>query len=307
MPIDPDDNDYWHNMQVNGYGQELYRVSEQSGYIGEYSLSGALNLSNLLYFGATVGIHSVRFYEEIYHTETDVDNHVLEFDRFRFREFSDTKGWGYTFRLGMIIRPIQLIRVGASFQLPTYYKLTDEKFTDLSSYFDNASGVPDGNASSPNGIYDYELKTPFRANAHASVILSKLATISAGYEYVDYSSARLDAYDYKFFDENDRISQDFQPVHSVKAGAEFRLGSLYLRGGTQYLMSPYTDSRNDASVWIYGGGLGVRTNGVFFDISYTHSGLSEVYGMYAYQPGSNEVSLNQVNGNNLMCTIGLKF
>ena len=307
MPFDSDAGQYWHDMQLDGYGQELNRVSEQSGYIGEYSLSGALNFSHLLYFGATLGIHSVRFYEEIYHNETDIDDHVVDFDSFRFREFNDTRGWGYTFRLGMIIRPIQLVRIGASFQLPTYYHLTDEKFTDINAYFDNSAGIPDANETSPNGTYDYQLRTPFRANAHASVILFKMATLSAGYEFVDYSSARLDAYYYAFFDENDRIRQDFQAVHSLKAGSEVRLGSLYLRAGTQYLMSPFNDSRNDASMWIYSGGLGLRTNGVFFDISYTHSGMSEVYGMYAFQPGSNEVSLNQVNGNNLMCTIGLKF
>ncbi len=78
----------------------------------------------------------------------------------------------------------------------------------MDSYFDNGSGLPDAQESSPDGIYDYRLKSPFRANAHASVILLKMATISAGYEFVDYSSARLDANDDKFIDENDRIRQD---------------------------------------------------------------------------------------------------
>jgi len=307
MPFDSAAGEYWHDMQLDGYGQEQYRLSVQSGYIGEYTLSGALNLSNLLYFGATFGIHSVRFNEEIYHTETDFDDHVLDFDSFRFREFNETNGWGYTFKFGMIVRPIQMLRVGASFQLPTYYYLTDQKYTDIYSYWDNGSGIPDTQESSPNGIYDYRLKSPFRVNAHASLILYKMATISAGYEFVDYSSAQLDAYDYKFIDENDHIRRDFQGTHNLKAGAEFRLKSLYLRAGTQYLMSPFTDSRNNGEQWIHGGGVGFRTEGVFFDISYTHSSKSEVYGMYAYVPGTNEVSINQVNGNNMMFTIGFKF
>ncbi|MCK4747041.1 MAG: hypothetical protein KAT15_08400, partial [Bacteroidales bacterium] len=162
MPFDSTAGEYCHDMQLDGYGQELYRISEQSGYIGEYALSGALNFSNLLYLGATVGIHSVRFYEEIYHTETDLDDHVLDFDSFRFREFNETRGWGYTFRLGMIIRPIQILRVGASFQFPTYYYLTDQKYTDIYSYWDNGSGIPDTQESSPDGIYDYRLRSPFR-------------------------------------------------------------------------------------------------------------------------------------------------
>ncbi len=307
MPYDETAEKYWHDMQLDGYGQELYRSSKQSGYIGEYSLSGALNISNLLYFGATLGIHSVRFYEDIYHTETDYDDHVVDFDNFRFREFNSTRGWGYTARFGMILRPMQLLRIGASVQLPTYYQLTDEKYTDMNSYWDSSSGISDASEGSPDGIYDYKLKTPFRASANASLILFRLATISAGYEYVDYSSARLDAYDYKFIDENDEIRQGFQTAHNLKAGAEIRLNSLYLRGGTQYLMSPFTDSRNDADTWVYSAGFGVRTQNIYFDMSYSHSSRSEVYGMYAYAPGANEVSINEVNGNNMMITVGFKF
>lgn len=307
IPYDSGAASYWHDMQLDGYGQEVNRLSEQSGQIGEYTLSGAVNFSNLLYVGATLGIHSVRFNEEIYHTETDHDDHVVDFHSFRFREFNETKGWGYTFRVGMILRPIQLIRVGASFQLPVKYYLTDQKFTDIHSYWDNSSGIPDSQESSPDGIYDYQLKTPFRASAHASLILFKLATLSAGYELVDYSASRLDAYDDKFLDENDRIREDFQVTHNLKAGAEIRLNAFYLRAGMQYLMSPFVDTRNAAEQWIYGGGIGFRSGRTFFDVSYTHANRSEVYGMYAFVPGTNEVSLNQVNGNNLMFTIGFKL
>ncbi len=307
MPYDETTGKYWHDMHIDGYGQQQYRLSQQSGYIGEYSISGAFNFSNLLYFGATFGMHAVRFYEDIYHTETDQDDHVLDFDSFRFREFNDTRGWGYTGRFGMILRPFQLLRVGATFQLPTYYYLTDQKFTDMNAYFDNASGIPDEYASSPDGVYDYKLRTPFRASAHASLILFKLATFSAGYEYVDYASARLDARDYKFFDENDRIRQDLGATHNLKAGAEIRISSLYLRAGTQYLMSPFNDTRNNAESWIYSAGLGVRARKMFFDISYSHAGTTEVYGMYAFEPGVNEVAINTINRNNLMLTLGMKF
>ncbi|MDX1268810.1 MAG: hypothetical protein R3311_15695, partial [Oceanisphaera sp.] len=56
MPYDEAAGEYWHDMQLDGYGQELYRQSLQSGYVGEYSLAGAFNLGNLLYAGASLGI-----------------------------------------------------------------------------------------------------------------------------------------------------------------------------------------------------------------------------------------------------------
>jgi len=307
MPYDETAEMYWHDMQIDGYGQELIRSSYRSGYIGEYSLSGAINYSNLLYFGATFGVHAVRFYEDIYHSEYDYDNHVLDFDSFFFREFNNTRGVGYTGRFGLIVRPLHLLRIAASFHLPTWYYLTDEKYTDMNSYFDSGSGIPDAFEGSPNGIYDYKLKSPFRVNANASVVLFKLATISAGYEFVNYADAELSAYDYNFFDENQQISQDLQAVNNFMAGAEFRFNTFYLRGGGQYLMSPYSDTRNDAETWVYSAGLGFRTPKAYFDVSYSRYNQNEVYSMYSYQPGYNEVSLNEVNSNNIMFTIGFRF
>ncbi len=307
MPYDSVAGEYWHDMQLDGYGQQLSRQSQQSGYIGEYSIAGAFNFGNLLYFGATAGFHSVRFYEDIYHMETDLDNHVIDFDQFQFREFNSTRGWGYTFRFGMILRPFQMLRVGASVQLPTYYYLTDEKYTDMASRWDNSSGIADASYSSPNGIYNYRLKSPLRANAHASLILFKMATFSVSYEFVDYSSAKLDASDYKFMDENDEIRRGFQAAHNLRAGAEVRLGSVYLRAGGQHLMSPFTDTRNNAESWIYSGGLGFRTKQFNVDLSYAYSTRNDVIGMYSYTPGVNEVAHNQVTGNTMMCTLGFKF
>lgn len=307
IPYREEDGAYWNDMEEGGYGQQQSRFLEQSGYIGEYTLSGAFNFSNFLYFGATMGIHSVRFYEDIYHTESDPNDILANIESFQFREFNSTRGWGYNFRFGMIIRPIQLIRVGASLQIPTYYYLTEEKYTDANSYWDPGTQWQDGSASSPNGVYDYRLKSPMRVNAHASVILFKMATISAGYEYVDYSAARLDAYDDKFLAENEHIRRELQEAHNLKAGAELRMQMFYFRGGFQYLMSPFADPRNDAEEFIYSGGLGVRAKKAFFDLSYSRGNRTDIYGLYSPTPGTSEVSLNEVHHNNLMFTVGLKF
>jgi hypothetical protein len=310
LPYDSIAGEYWNDIQDGGYGQEQRRFVEQSGYIGEYSFSGAFNFSNFLYFGATFGIHSVRFYENIFHTELDPADQILNFDSFQFSEVNTTTGYGFTGRFGMIIRPFQLLRVGASIQIPTYYYLTEEKYTDASSTWDRSSGIPAGSAFSPIGVFDYRLQTPMRVQAHASAILFKLATFSAAYEYIDYSGARLDAYSDKFFEENNRIRAEFQDVHNLKAGGEIRIASAYFRGGLQYLMSPYRDSRNDAEQWIASAGIGVRTKTAFFDVSYSRGSRTEVYGLYDPWNGSPEssyTSINEVRSNNVIVTMGLKF
>jgi hypothetical protein len=178
----------------------------------------------------------------------------------------------------------------------------------MNSYWDSGTGFPNESASSPNGIYDYKLTTPFRFQGSAALVLGKLMVVGAGYEVVDYSNSRLDAYDYKFYDENDKIGKSYRVTHNVKAGAEFRLGMLYLRGGAQYRMSPYVDERNNADTWMLSGGFGVRTKNVSFDMSYSYSTRSEVYGLY-YDPRQDdfEYSLNDLHTNNIMMTVGFRF
>lgn len=310
LPYDSIAGEYWNDIQNGGYGQEMSRFIERWGYIGEYSLSGAINVGNLLYMGATFGIHSVRYYEDIYHTESDPGNVLADFSQFDFTEYNSTRGWGYTFRFGMIIRPLQLLRVGASIQIPTYYYLTDDKYTQASSRWDRSSGIPDGSSYSPSGYFDYRLKSPMRVNANMAFVLGKLATLSAAYEYVDYSSARLDSYSDKFVDVNEIIRSEHAAVHNLRAGAEVRISPLYLRTGVQYLSSPYSDPRNNGEEWIFSGGIGVRTRGVFFDVSYARGGRSEIYGLYDPWNGAQEnsyVSINELNPNNLMLTVGLRF
>jgi hypothetical protein len=210
----------------------------------------------------------------------------------------------------MIIRPLQTIRLGASIQIPTFYYLDDEKYTDANSSWDRSSGIPDGNGVSPYGYYDYRLRSPMKVNAHASAILFRMATISAAYEYMDYSDAQLDSYNDRFLTENENIRNNLQGVHHLKAGAEVRIDLVYLRSGLQYLRSPYSDPRNDASEWIWSGGFGVRTKAAFFDISYSRGSRTEVYGLYSPDnsaPESSYTSINQVNPNNLLLTMGLRF
>lgn len=309
LPFDEIRNMYWNDIAYGGYGQDQYRMVNQRGYIGEYSFSGAFNVSNFLYMGATMGFQSVRFNEDIYHSETDPADRVETFNSFDWQEFNSTRGWGFNARFGMILRPIHILRIGGAFQIPTYYQLTDQKYTDAASSFDQGSGISPGRAYSPNGIYDYKLQSPMKYSAHASIILFRMATFSAAWEYIDYASAKLKAYDYydTFSDENAAISQELQGVNNVKAGAEVRIDPVYLRAGFQYLSSPFADSRNNSEQLIYSCGIGVRTRDFFFDMSYSYGHNEQAYSLYSPAEGVNEVSVNQIARNNIMLTMGLKF
>ncbi len=316
MPLDTITNTYWHYLEpysaigYDGYGEEQVRVLERRGYIGEYVFSAAMNISHKLYIGGTMGIHAVRFYEDIYHEEIDFEDLEPDFNSFRFGENNTTRGYGYVFKLGVIFKPIHILRIGAAFHAPVVYQLTDDKFTDLNTYWDSNSGLENDYASS--GVYskEYTLRTPYRASLSAALLIGKLGMISAEYEYVDYSSSDLDSPGYKFITENILISKDFGVAHNLKAGAELRLNPVYLRAGAQYYMNPFTDARNGSDIFVYSGGLGFRSNQTFIDIAYSLTTSSELYGLYMHSPEFEdgfEKSVNSYKKTNVMLTLGYKF
>lgn len=315
MPLDTMSG-YWHDLQKNtavgydGYGEEQVRIVDRRGYLGEYSFSYALNFSNKVYAGATFGIHSLRFYEDIYHTEEDINDLTPDFVSFRFGEYNTTRGTGYAFKVGVIVKPINILRIGAAFHAPTIYRLEDVKFTEMYSYFNSSSGIGDGYDSEGEHAKKYTLRTPYRASLSAALIIGKLGIVSAEYEYLDYSTSDLDSPGNPFAKENIAISQDFKNVHNFKAGAELRLNPLYFRAGTQYYMNPYIDPRNGSDIWIYSAGLGFRTARSYIDFSYSLRNWSELYSLYKYAPESEEGferSVNKYSAANIMVTMGYKF
>jgi hypothetical protein len=316
MPLDTISNSYWHYLEpyeaigYEGYGQEQVRVVERRGYVGEYVVSAALNFSHKLYMGGTFGLHSVRFYEDIFHRETDINDLEPDFDAFRFGEYNSTRGYGYVFKFGMIFKPIHILRIGASFHAPVVYQLTDDKFTDLNTYWDSNSGLINEYASSGLESKEYTLRTPYRASLSTALLLGKLGLISAEYEYVDYSTSDLDSPGYKFIDENITISKDFGVAHNLKAGAELRLNPVYFRAGAQYYMNPFTDKRNGSDIMVYSGGIGLRSSQTFFDISYSLGKSSDLYGLYQHSPEFEEgfeKAVNKYTRSNVMITLGYKF
>jgi hypothetical protein len=316
MPFDTVDNNYWHDLEpvnaigYDGYGEEQVRIVEKRGFLGEYAFSYAVNISHKIYLGATFGIHSVRYYEDISHYEKNLSDKVVDFESFSFGEYNTTRGTGYAFKIGVIVKPIHILRIGATFHAPTSYNLTDEKFTDIKTQWTSNSGYEDGYESSGMYAKEYSLRTPYRASASAALLIGKLGIVSAEYEYVDYSSADLDSPGYNFIDENIAISKDFKNAHNLKAGAELRLNPLYLRAGAQYYMNPFEDSRNGSDIWIYGAGIGFRSNQTSIDISYSLRTSSETYGLYQHSPDQVdgfEKSINDYKAANIMLTMGYKF
>jgi hypothetical protein len=312
MPYDSLAGEYWNDIRDAGYGQFQRRRIQESGGLGEFVFTMGANYSNKLYVGATFGIHRLNYTGYTDHTEMDDAGIIPYFDSFTFRETLETRGTGYAFKVGVIYRPISLIRLGLAFHLPTFYRIKEDFYTDMSSTFDAETGEPDYFESSPYNQFDYWLRTPYRAIGSAAVQLGKLAIISADYEFTDYRQANFDSRgtDYGLLDQNDRIRAICKTASNLRTGSEVHLGPMYLRAGASFYDSPYRsilENGKNSDAWniVMSGGLGFRSEKVFFDLSYARR-VSE-YQYWLYIPEDARGAIISSHNEQMAATLGFRF
>lgn len=275
---------YRHDMQrvpytsdYENYEHGQRKSFSQKGSVDEYILSVAANFNHRVYIGATLGIQDVYFRERTSLFEYDANNNIPTLKDYTFDTFLRTTGTGYNAKFGIIVKPVNPLRLGVAFHTPTFYDLHDSFYNDMYSSFDDGDRLE---AFSPYGDYDYELQTPLKTIFSAAYVIGKVGLISVDYEWVDYSKVKLsDGGDgYEFYDENDEIDELLQSVGNIHVGGELRLSEYFsLRGGFEYFPSPYKNNaygfeqpNGDANTYTYSGGIGWKAGSFFVDLAYKH-------------------------------------
>lgn len=319
-----DDNtgEYWHDLEEAGYGQSQRKSISRNGSVDEYSLALGMNFNHKLYVGASVGIVDV-FYEEASELlEWDAQNNVDFFDEMQFDSYLRTAGTGYNGKIGLIFKPINEIRLGASVHTPTFYNLHDVFETTMYSTAANEDGeMGDYSATSPYSEYDYDLESPLRATLSGAFVIAKKGLLSVDYEYVDYGSAKLrrGGDGYQFVDENSEIEEAYKSVGNLRIGGELLATSnIALRAGFELYPSAYNESafgtsqpNADADMKVYSAGLGYRSGGFFFDVAYRMTDSESYDALYPTPPTDFYNIPEQANfkttKDKVLFTLGFKF
>ncbi|MFZ4705306.1 MAG: hypothetical protein ACOYMF_04795 [Bacteroidales bacterium] len=290
-------------------GGILQRKTIQSwGSMNEMELSMGANILDKFYIGGTLGVPFVRYFERTTYTEEDTQKRNKYFQRFDRTERLNTTGTGINFKLGIIYKPVEFIRLGLAVHTPTYFdKMSDAWSSEMSSIFDTvvANNESSFSSSSPKGNYEYSLTTPFRAIGSVAFIIGKFGLLSADYEFVDYPGARLRGVDYNFYSENNAITHKYRATGNLRLGAELKLAQFSFRGGYGIEGDPYKSSVNNSEGQSYSFGLGIREKEYNIDLAFTHSKRAEDY--YIYDPSYVQASRNTTQASNLMLTIGFRF
>ena len=289
----------WAADMENG-GLEQTKTVETRGSTNETVLSAGANISDKLFLGITFAFPYIRYEETANYSEKDKTDLNSYFNSFNRYEYLSTRGSGFNFKAGFIYMPVEFLRIGGAIHTPTnFYNMSDSYHTTMSSSFTGEQYSD----KSPDGYFEYELKTPFRAMANIAVILGKYGLISADYEYIDYSSAILRAPDYSFSSENNAIRSQYTTANNLRLGAEIKAGIVAFRGGYSFYGTPFRDSGTTGDRNGYSFGIGVRDKGYFVDFSYNHSKSEANYYLYNTAP----VSKNQIQTNAYSLSVGFRF
>ncbi|MDR3704556.1 MAG: hypothetical protein P4L28_01450 [Paludibacteraceae bacterium] len=332
------DTTKWSGTNTGGYVRPTYSLSEE-GYINEWSLSYAANISNKLYLGAYLGILDLNYDATTRYTE----DFATSGNGFTLVNNYHTDGTGINLKVGAIYRPTSSLRLGLSIATPNFLSLTSRSYASISSSTDSAASA---SISTPKTSSDYEVQGPVQYNLSAAYTFGKLGLVSVDYGLADYSGIKLhdnNGNSSSFIAENQGASNYLKNVQTLRVGAEFKVDDQFsIRGGYALVTSATKDDALKLLRWnttttdpgfllddktnYYSLGFGYRnSNGWFIDFAYqlkvckqnyyaygttTDSSLSDYNASdrYAYATSNLlEPAKITTKNNNFILTLGCKF
>ena len=201
--INPIDDNQW-EPAVNFIDGSL-SITE-SGTADQYTLSWASNINNQWYVGLNLNIPTLSYTKRISLQETD-RIHSAE-----LKSMYHLSGVGVSGSIGLIYRPIQSLRIGASFQTPTVMSLSVQTEGDMYS-------TVDGNKyeilTPESGVINTQMTSPLRTSVSVAGQLGDRALLAVQYDYAH--------------------SAEMEDVHTLRVGAEAQAyRGLFLDAGYVY-------------------------------------------------------------------------
>ena len=228
------------------------------GYYDQYTLSWAGNISNQWYVGLSVNIPTLSYTKRTSHYETD------RFQSAELKSMYHLSGVGVNGTIGLIYRPIQALRVGASFHTPTMMSLSVQTEGDM---YSTVEGKKYEALTPASGVVSSEMVSPLRTSVSVAGQIGNKGLIAVQYDYAH--------------------SSEMEDVHTLRIGAEAQATrGLFLNAGYVYessfmktdpvWMLGYNEIRTDMdyrytqSSQYLSAGVGYRSDAVVAQLAYQY-------------------------------------
>lgn len=286
-PVDPNNpsNTFYTSNIADGVFNQKYLYLSQ-GYNSKFTINLATQVTDDLFFGININTHSIDFDRSSFLLETN-SNPGSTVNRVGFENNLSVNGAGVSAQIGAIAKVANNFRLGLSLESPTWYQISEE----TSQYLESRRVVGAQTRTEIvdpriiNVYEDYTLRTPAKATASAAYVFGQDGLISFDYSYKDYAaidfSPTYDTFDPYFDDLNNTINNNLTGASTYKAGAEYRINQLSLRGGFHYEESPYKNGRTVGDLSGFSLGAGYNFGRYSCDIAYSRSEQKRIQQLYS--------------------------
>lgn len=361
------DNDWlsvlaYNSFMINGAGSDKYRglyndyTKDDSskyhyrefGYTDEYNIDFAGNVSDMIFWGVGLGIVDMQYtrygsYSEsmakadvYYKAEDMVTQGTANFD---LTNDCYVNGNGVNLKVGVVVRPIEALRLGLAVHTPTWYHLSHSGYGKVVYEYKpdaDKSQTPTnaGYYTTPDYEYTSRLNSPWRLMLGASTVIGSKAIVSLDYERVAYNDMKMKEQSRQWYGSayvdntyaNEDIKNYFRAANIVRFGIEYRITrQLSARAGYNFQTSAVKSEAMDGKEVIYtsgtdpsytfnkdthnlGLGLGFRLGMWYIDLAYQYTHQTSTFKPYTnfdnYPTPSAAVTHNH---NNVVISTGLRF
>lgn len=238
-----------------------------TGMKGKFTFNFGTQFEDFLYMGLNLNSHFLNYDRVTTLYETN-DNAESDINEIFFENRLSTLGNGFSFQLGGIAKLSEQIRLGASYQSPVWYTISEETIQYLET-FSAEFGEAFVNPNVVNIFPDYKLQTPAEYSGSFAYLFGTRGLISFDYSYKDFSSTKFKpAEDMDFAYQNDLIESSLKGASTFRVGAEYRINDFSLRGGYRFEESPYENEIVIGDLSGYSFGLGYDFGSIDLGLSY---------------------------------------
>ncbi len=185
---------------------------QETGTMNQYSLDWAMNINNQLYVGIGLNVPTLSYSKTSKLVETGIRTSV------ELTNYMTASGTGFNTSVGLIYRPCQWVRMGASFQTPTLMSIKiNSQGNMLSDSLSSAIETPWNYSPSTSWIL------PMRVSAGVALQVKQYGLLSLQYNFTHQP--------------NSKNARKMTDVHSFRIGAEANIAKgLYMNAG--YVWEP---------------------------------------------------------------------
>lgn len=238
------------------------------------------NYNNRVYFGLGIGIVSLRYlYESNYNETLTRQAAPNELQEFTLRNNRKVTGTGVNLNLGLIARPTDALRIGASFTSPTFYGLSEKDENTMTAI--SRGFQPVTNSTIPTELL-YTYSSPMRASFGLAYFLRKKGFITAEAEWVNFGGMGIASEDFNLEPDNQTIRNLYGSAFNFRVGAEARFDVFRVRAGAAYFQDPYKvklDNLN-RNILNYTSGVGLFFRHFAIDLGVSYTPSRSVYTPY---------------------------